>query len=136
LDGPDDPLLDVFPNEPEPCPGFRGIDDNQANDPPHQSKLPSSVESASLFQSIESSQSSESESDSDPDLEKVNIDWATLMLELDNLRISAREGGGKSKIKKGKANGVVLETPEMRKIKDKIGKVEKEYRFSRKKAGS
>lgn len=58
------------------------------------------------------------------------------MLELDNLRISAREGGGKSKIKKGKANGVVLETPEMRKIKDKIGKVEKEYRFSRKKAGS
>ncbi len=58
------------------------------------------------------------------------------MLDLDNLRISAGGGGGKGKGKKGKGTGVVLEMPEMRKLKDRISKAEKEYMFSRKEAGT
>jgi ATP-dependent RNA helicase DHX29 len=60
------------------------------------------------------------------------------MLELDNLRIAAGGGpGGKGKGgKKGKGNGVVLETPDMRRVKEKIGKMGKEYMFSRKDAGA
>ena len=55
------------------------------------------------------------------------------MLELDNLRIAA--GAAKSKGKKAKSSGVVLETPQMRRVREKINKVEKEYMFSRKDAG-
>jgi ATP-dependent RNA helicase DHX29 len=48
------------------------------------------------------------------------------------LKVAAGTVKGK---KKGKANQVVMETPEMVKIKAKIAKVEKEYMFSRKDAG-
>lgn len=53
------------------------------------------------------------------------------MLELDNLRA----GSDSKKGKKKKGPAVVLETPEIRRIKNEISKVEKEYMFSRKEAG-
>ncbi|RSH86900.1 uncharacterized protein EHS24_005178 [Apiotrichum porosum] len=87
----------------------------------------------SLFQSLgDESSDSESDSDADPDHNKDNETWANLMLELDTLKVAAGTVKGK---KKGKANQVVMETPEMVKIKAKIAKVEKEYMFSRKDAG-
>jgi len=86
---------------------------------------------ASLFQSL-GDDSSESGDDGDPRLSKENEKWAQLMLELDTMRAAA---SGAKKGKKGKSNGVVLETPEMRRLKERIAKVEKEYMFSRKEAG-
>lgn len=44
-------------------------------------------------------------------------------------------GEGK-KGKKGKGNQVVIETPEIRRLKDKISRVEKEYMFTRKDAST
>ena len=99
------------------------------------SSVPSSPPQASLFQSLDSTPPSDSDSDTDPDLNKVNDSWPSLMLELDNLRLAAGGSGAKGKGKKTKGSGVVLETPEMRGVKDKIGKVEKEYMFSRKEGG-
>nr|XP_018262834.1 DEAH box polypeptide 36 [Kwoniella dejecticola CBS 10117]OBR84992.1 DEAH box polypeptide 36 [Kwoniella dejecticola CBS 10117] len=88
----------------------------------------------SLFQSHDADDNSDSESGSDDDFDsnKINERWAKLSLELDNLKLAA--GGSKAKGKKGKGSGVVLETPEMRAVKEQIGKVEKEYLFSRKDA--
>lgn len=92
----------------------------------------------SLFQALSASgsTSSESESDDEVDLgsEKTNRQWADLMLQLDGLRIA---GGAVAKGKgKKKGSGVVMETPEMRKVMDMMKKVEKEYLFSRKDAGA
>jgi ATP-dependent RNA helicase DHX29 len=117
--------------EPKPQPPPRPPAPADSAEPPS--------EPSSLFQSLDSAQSdAESDSDSELDLQRVNADWAVLMLELDNLRIAAGVGpGGKAKGgKKGKGNGVVLETPDMRRVKEKIGKMEKEYMFSRKDAGA
>jgi ATP-dependent RNA helicase DHX29 len=80
-----------------------------------------------LFQSLDAS---DSEPEDELNLNKENEKWASLMMQLDNLRITS---GKKSK--KGKSNGVVLETPELRRLKDKLATVEKEYMFSRKDAG-
>lgn len=90
---------------------------------------------ASYFQSHDSSAPSEPDSDAEPNLNNVNETWATLICELDDMRRSAGVAGGKGKGKKAKGNGVVLETPDMRRLKEKISKVEKEYLFSRKEAG-
>lgn len=125
----DEPLVDtevteaakVVTDVPEPS--------KQDSSPPEatQSKGP-------LFQSLETAHS-DSDSDGEIDLNKDNAQWASLMLELDNLRIAASGGPGKSKGKKGKSSGVILETPEMRRLKERIAKIEKEYMFSRKEAG-
>ncbi|EAL23696.1 hypothetical protein CNBA3430 [Cryptococcus deneoformans B-3501A] len=83
----------------------------------------------SLFQSQDTS---DTESDSGTEDEyHINEQWAKLQLELDTLRMASGEG---KKGKKGKGNQVILETPEIRRLKDKIGKVEKEYMFTRKNA--
>lgn len=85
----------------------------------------------SLFQSQDTS---DTESDSGTEDEyHINEQWAKLQLELDTLRMASGEG---KKGKKGKGNQVILETPEIRRLKDKIGKVEKEYMFTRKNAGA
>ncbi|OXB39837.1 DEAH box polypeptide 36, partial [Cryptococcus neoformans] len=83
----------------------------------------------SLFQSQDTS---DTESDSGAEDEyHINEQWAKLQLELDTLRMASGEG---KKGKKGKCNQVVLETPEIRRLKDKISRVEKEYMFTRKNA--
>lgn len=95
---------------------------------------PSSAPVGSLFQSLgdDSSDGTDSDSDADLDHNKANEDWSKLMLELDTLKIGT--GSSTKGKKKGKAN-VVMETPEMVKLKAKISKVEKDYMFSRKDAG-
>ncbi|KAK4689978.1 ATP-dependent RNA helicase DHX29, partial [Tremellales sp. Uapishka_1] len=85
----------------------------------------------SLFQPLEIS-ASDSDSDAEPNLNRLNESWASKMLELDTMRHAG--SAAKIKGKKGKSNGVVLETPEMRKLKDSMLKIEKEYLFSRKDA--
>ncbi|WRT66497.1 uncharacterized protein IL334_003456 [Kwoniella shivajii] len=92
----------------------------------------SSTVQTSLFQSLDAAPPSDSDSDDDFDTNKINDTWAKLSLDLDTMKLSA--GGAKGKGKKGKGSGVVLETPGMRRLKEKIGKVEKEYLFSRKDA--
>ncbi|KIR55599.1 DEAH box polypeptide 36 [Cryptococcus gattii Ru294] len=85
----------------------------------------------SLFQS---QNASDTESDSEADDEyHINEQWAKLQLELDTLRMASGEG---KKGKKGKGNQVVIETPEIRRLKDKISRVEKEYMFTRKDANA
>lgn len=85
----------------------------------------------SLFQSQDTS---DTESDSGAEDEyHINEQWAKLQLELDTLRMASGEG---KKGKKGKGNQVVLETPEIRRLKDKVSRVEKEYMFTRKNAGA
>jgi ATP-dependent RNA helicase DHX29 len=64
-------------------------------------------------------------------MDKANQTWAKLMLELETLR----SGPDNKKGKKKKGPAVVLETPEIRRIKGDMAKVEKEYMFSRKEAG-
>jgi ATP-dependent RNA helicase DHX29 len=97
------------------------------------STSPSSPTQTSLFQSLDSSPpSDESDSASEPDL-TLNTTWAELMLELDTLKMAAGQGRGKGK--KGKSNPIILESSELRRLKDRIGKIEKEYLFSRKDAG-
>jgi len=78
-----------------------------------------------LFQSLATS---ESDSDDEINLNKYNETWASLMIQMDGLRIV------NGKKKKGKPN-VVLETPEIRHLKGRIALVEKEYMFNRKDAG-
>jgi hypothetical protein len=142
LPEPEENLLDLpisedLPEQPSKAPSKRGphtvdgmvfakADVNEAVVPPKPT---------SMFESLVTPSSPTLSSSSEPDLQKYNESWANLMLELDNLRIAAGGGQGKSKGKKGKSSGVVLETPEMRKLKDQIGKVEKEYMLSRKEAG-
>ncbi|WVQ72381.1 hypothetical protein IAR50_001933 [Cryptococcus sp. DSM 104548] len=90
---------------------------------------PSSSAPTSLFQAADS------DSDSGSDLDSVysaNEQWAQLQLSLDTLRGPAAGKKGK----KGKGTGVVLETPEMKGLKEKIAAIEKEYMFSRKNADS
>ncbi|ODN94181.1 DEAH box polypeptide 36 [Cryptococcus wingfieldii CBS 7118] len=83
----------------------------------------------SLFQAADSESDSGSDLD---DVNSVNEQWARLQLSLDTLR---GPGSGK-KGKKGKGSGVVLDTPEIRGLKEKIAAAEKEYMFSRKHADS
>jgi len=75
---------------------------------------------------------SDSDSDEELNIDKANQTWAKLMLELDTLR----SGPDNKKGKKKKGPAVVLETPEIRRIKSDMAKVEKEYMFSRKEAGT
>lgn len=85
----------------------------------------------SLFQS---QNASDTESDSEAEHEyHINEQWAKLQLELDTLRMASGEG---KKGKKGKGNQVMIETPEIRRLKDKISRVEKEYMFTRKDAST
>ena len=127
---PDAPLLDGL--EPEITPSPKLLATNPVEDFSDRSVT---IET-SIFQSLESLPSdSDSDSEPEPDL-NVNDTWANLMLELDTLRIKAGGRGGKARGKKGKGYGIVLETPEMRRLKDKICKVEREYLFSRKDAGT
>lgn len=85
----------------------------------------------SLFQS---QNASDTESDSEAEDEyHINEQWAKLQLELDTLRMASGES---KKGKKGKGNQVVIETPEIRRLKDKINRVEKEYMFTRKDAST
>lgn len=92
-----------------------------------------------MFQSIDTAADGDTQSDdssevaSEPDLQKVNTVWAKLALELDGLKVAA--GGVKGKGKKGKSSGVILESPDMRRLKEKMGVLEKDYMFSRKEAG-
>jgi ATP-dependent RNA helicase DHX29 len=101
--------------------------------PARSSTLPPSG-STSLFQPLDDGATSDSEgSESDINLRKSNGEWVHLALELDGLKTAA--GAGKAKGKKGKGSGVVLETSEMRKVRDKMAVLEKDYMFSRKDAG-
>ncbi len=117
------------------------LEEDQPPDPappetPKESITPSTDSNSqvqtSLFQSLDSSLAAESESDDEPDLHEINEKWAGIMLKLDGLKQAA---GGKTKGKKGKSNGVILETSEMRGLKEQMAKLEKEYMFSRKEAG-
>lgn len=123
-----DHLVDVAPSiEPE----------TPRTETPSVDATPSEAPSApagSLFQSLDNSDTeSESESDSEPDINKVNQTWATLMVELDTMKMLAGASKGKAG-KKGKGK-VVLDTPEMVKLKGKIAKLEKDYMFGKKDAG-
>ena len=80
-----------------------------------------------MFQALADSDGDSSDSDH-LNLNKHNETWVSLMIQMDELRITT------GKKKKGKPS-VVLETPEIRRLKDKISAVEKEYMFSRKGAG-
>ena len=132
LSEPDEPLLELAPGpdletapppaKPEPV--TVSISEDTDNKP--------TATHSFLFASLEESDSADSDSDIDHSASKQNELWASLMLQLDNLRIDA---GGQKKGKKGKSSGVILETTEMRNLKDRITKVEKEYMFSRKDAG-
>ena len=124
----DEPLQDSIAVEPEPEP----ISSPSAPTEPAPAPATSSVPTASLFSSLAQEDSSDSEHETDLNSNKENEKWALLMLQLDNLRIAA---GQSKRGKKGKSNGVLLETSEIRGLKDKIGRLEKEYMFSRKDAG-
>jgi len=92
---------------------------------------PATEEAMPLFRDNGSADSGSDSEDVEPNMDKANQTWAELMLKLDTLRSGPE--GKKGKKKKGPA--VVLETPEMRRIKNEMAKVEKEYMFSRKEAG-
>nr|XP_019046467.1 DEAH box polypeptide 36 [Kwoniella bestiolae CBS 10118]OCF25397.1 DEAH box polypeptide 36 [Kwoniella bestiolae CBS 10118] len=130
LPQPEVPLLELPRSESPPPPPE--IPKPKAPQPSTSFDTTASAGLTSLFQSLDSSAASESESDDDFDSNKVNETWARLSLELDTLKSAA--GGAKAKGKKGKGSGVILETPEIRQLKDKIGKTEKDYMFSRKDA--
>jgi ATP-dependent RNA helicase DHX29 len=120
----DSPLLPPSLPSPPPKPAAK------ASEP--ASDQPSPRERSPLFREAASDESaSDSDSDDEPNLDKANQTWAKLMLELDAMR--SGPDGKKGKKKKGPA--VVLETPEIRRIKNEMAKVEKEYMFSRKEAG-
>lgn len=76
---------------------------------------------------------SDSDTESEAEVNEVNARWARLMLELDTLKIAA--GIGRAKGKKAKSPQVVLDTPDIVKIKSRIRKVEKDYLFNRKEGG-
>lgn len=89
-----------------------------------------------MFQSIEDGTSeSEESSDSDEslDLSRVNEDWAKLKVELESLKALSGASKGKGKKNKGVAP---LETPDMHRVRAKMLKLEKDYMFSRKDAGT
>ena len=122
----DAPLGESVPVEEPPIDDFP-IPNNLAPTP----ALPS-FQATSLFQPLDDSNS---DSDVDPDINRDNESWARLTFELENLRIAVGASQGRGKGKKIKSNGVVLESVDMRRLKDKIAKVEKEYLFNRKDAG-
>jgi len=137
----DEPLLETVPSAIE-SPSTPASASPAVPTPPVVPTPPSvpisSTGSSSLFQSLGASDDSESEpeSDEDPDITLVNQNWAALTLELDTMRMLAGASQGKPKGgKKGKQSRVVMETPEMVKVKGKIAKLEKDYMFSRKEAG-
>lgn len=85
-----------------------------------------------LFRQLEDD-SSDSDSTDSLNLSKLNEKWARHMLALDTLRSRStekRKGGKKHQLPKP-----VLETPEMRQVKDVIASLEREYLFDRKEAG-
>ncbi|WVQ80786.1 hypothetical protein IAT38_002891 [Cryptococcus sp. DSM 104549] len=131
---PQESLMDLeVPAEPEPAPEPAPVPAKDTS----SSSTPAAPTSLFQSQNASDSDSDSSDSDSDAGAYQANEAWAKLMLELDNLRIAAGAGaggGGGKKGKKGKGTGVVLETPAMRRLKEKIGKVEKEYLFARKDA--
>lgn len=130
---PDEPLTESHEAASLPNPPLDGMSDHDPVPTPSTSdRSPSPTQP--FFQSLDETLSSDSQSDSEPDLNKVNDAWAHLMLELDNLRISAG-GASRARGKKSKGNGVILETPDMRRLKEVISKLEKEYMFSRKDGG-
>ncbi|WVN88411.1 uncharacterized protein L203_103620 [Cryptococcus depauperatus CBS 7841] len=86
------------------------------------------VAPSTMFHSL--SQSDSDTDSNDDDGSNIHQQWAKFQLELDNIRLAT--GGGK-KGKKSKSIPV-LETPEVRSLKEKIGKIEKEYIFNRKAA--
>ena len=120
----DPPLLP--PSLPSPPPKPVAVAPEPSTD---QTTLP---ERSPLFRETLSDDSgSESDPENELNMDKANQTWAKLMLELDTLR----SGPDNKKGKKKKGPAVVLETPEIRRIKSDMAKVEKEYMFSRKEAG-
>ena len=120
----DPPLLP--PSLPPPPPKPAAVAPEPSTE---QTPLP---ERSPLFREALSDDSgSESDSDEELNMDKANQTWAKLMLELDTLRSGPENKKGKKK----KGPAVVLETPEIRRIKSDMAKVEKEYMFSRKEAG-
>jgi len=97
------------------------------NSPPKSKTTSPDSPPGPLFQSLDAS---DSEPEEEINLNKDNEKWAALMIQMDDLRIANGKKG-----KKGKSTGVVLESPELRRLKDKITLVENEYMFSRKDAG-
>ncbi len=129
----DDPLVDVAPDVPSPSPDEPPEKKSLAVTPPSALEGAPAPEGASLFQSLEDGESdSSSESEDELNVNKTNESWATLMLELETLKALA--GAAKGKGKKSKSQ-VVMETPEMVKLKNKINRLEKEYMFGKKDAG-
>ena len=126
-DGPliEAPLVEVVP---EPLPAAAATAPTEG-----EKQQSTSGQNTSLFQAQDETDSSDSEAESSQiNLNSSNEGWAALMLQLDNLKIAAGQQGKKGK--KGKPTGVILETPEMRRLKEKIAKTEKDYMFSRKDA--
>lgn len=84
------------------------------------------TEGSSFFASGDAS---ESEPEEDVNPSKA---WADLMLELDNAKLAAQKAGiaGKKKAKGG------VETPETRRLKDRISAIESVYIFNKKEAGT
>jgi hypothetical protein len=120
----DPPLLP--PSLPSPPPKPAAVVPEPSTD---QTPLP---ERSPLFRETLSDDSgSESDSGEELNMDKANQTWAKLMLELNMLR----SGPDNKKGKKKKGPAVVLETPEIRRIKSDMAKAEKEYMFSRKEAG-
>jgi hypothetical protein len=121
----DPPLLPPSLPSPPPKPVAVAPEPSAAQTP-----LP---ERSPLFrETLSDGSGSESDSDEELNMDKANQTWAKLMLELDTLR----SGSDNKKGKKKKGPAVVLETPEIRRIKSDMAKVEKEYMFSRKEAGT
>lgn len=126
---PDEPLIDVAPEVPQPPTAEIASNASPATTTP----LPITGTDGSLFQSLASEDSdSSAESEDELNMNKVNETWAALMLELDDLKANAGITKGKGK----KSRAVILETPDMVKLKNKIGRLEKEYMFSKKDAGA
>lgn len=128
----DAPLEDVAPS---PIPLNSEAGSTITDKIPNLADTTTATAAGSMFETMDAvSSASESDSDdADPDINKINETWANLMLELDTMKMAA--GMSKGKGKKGKGHQVVLETPDMVKLKNKISKVEKEYLFSRKDGG-
>lgn len=128
-----DPLIDVTPDCPIPSSDAASGNKTPVVMTPSVSEGAPAPEGSSLFQSLEDGESDRSsESEDELNMNKANESWATLMLELETLKATA--GAVKGKGKKSKSQ-VVMETPKMVKLKNKINKLEKEYMFGKRDAG-
>lgn len=78
--------------------------------------------------------SSDSDSEGDLDLDRLHENWARKMLALEELRFN-RPGERKKGVRKHQTPKPVIETPDMRTLKDAIVGLEREYLFDRKQAG-